>query len=319
VVAGAAAYEVLDVGPDPGEGSSVITSVNNRGTVAGFTSSTGFVWSGGVVTLLPVPPGQNGSSIAAINNKQVVAGSSLGGPQRATQWKRARPKPLRNPAGVQHSWAEGINDKGLIVGGAVMETGGHVIPILWTGGKPKALPTLSGATYSVARTLNSRGQIIGNSGSGSNSRAVLWEGKRLTELAGLPGYTATWAADIDETGSMIVGCVSIGQTGRAAVWINRVPYLLPDLGGSSSCANAVNRRGVVAGAATLPNGAQRATLWRGEQLTDLNTLLDPGSGWDLRAAYDVNDAGWVVGYGSRNGTIRGFLLRPIAPPTHPAG
>ena len=38
--------------------------------------------------------------------------------------------------------------------------------------------------------------------------------------------------------------------------------------------------------------------------------LPPDSGWVLMDATAVNDAGQIVGYGSFNGQIRGFLLDP---------
>jgi hypothetical protein len=30
---------------------------------------------------------------------------------------------------------------------------------------------------------------------------------------------------------------------------------------------------------------------------DLNTLIDPNSGWLLGAAYDISDSGWIAGTG----------------------
>ena len=48
-------------------------------------------------------------------------------------------------------------------------------------------------------------------------------------------------------------------------------------------------------------------------IVELNQLIDPNSGWSLEAAIHINDAGQIVGYGTYNGAIRGFLLNPINP------
>lgn len=36
------------------------------------------------------------------------------------------------------------------------------------------------------------------------------------------------------------------------------------------------------------------------------------TGWDLAVAHGINNAGWVVGVGTKNGQTRGFLLRKLA-------
>jgi hypothetical protein len=42
----------------------------------------------------------------------------------------------------------------------------------------------------------------------------------------------------------------------------------------------------------------RATLWRADgSVLDLNTLIDPASGWTLREAWAISDTNWVAGYG----------------------
>jgi probable HAF family extracellular repeat protein len=46
-------------------------------------------------------------------------------------------------------------------------------------------------------------------------------------------------------------------------------------------------------------------------MLDLNKLIPPNSGWELDVANGINDAGEIVGYGTRNGTnLRAFLLTP---------
>jgi hypothetical protein len=53
-----------------------------------------------------------------------------------------------------------------------------------------------------------------------------------------------------------------------------------------------------------------AFLWRGDQMWNLNDLIDPASGWELLAAEGINNRGMIVGYGRLRAEIRSFLLVP---------
>ena len=51
-------------------------------------------------------------------------------------------------------------------------------------------------------------------------------------------------------------------------------------------------------------------LWEDETAYDLNQFIPSGSDWTLRHAYDINEAGWIVGTGRYGGTDHAFLLIP---------
>ncbi len=60
-------------------------------------------------------------------------------------------------------------------------------------------------------------------------------------------------------------------------------------------------------------GDTKAILYDGKNLVDLNALIFPGSGWNLRTAYAINDKGQIVGAGTfgepaPTGYYMGFLL-----------
>jgi len=44
---------------------------------------------------------------------------------------------------------------------------------------------------------------------------------------------------------------------------------------------------------------------------DLNDLIDPASGWEIKRASDINDAGQIIGGGVHDGVIGGFRLDPL--------
>jgi probable HAF family extracellular repeat protein len=51
-------------------------------------------------------------------------------------------------------------------------------------------------------------------------------------------------------------------------------------------------------------------LWDADGPVDLNTLLSADTGWELRSAEDINDAGQIVGAGIIAGRRHAFLLSP---------
>ena len=72
----------------------------------------------------------------------------------------------------------------------------------------------------------------------------------------------------------------------------------------------INEQGQVVGSVSV--GMGYAFLYEGGVLTDLNSVIDPASGWILGEANGINDYGWIAGTGWHNGELRAFLLTPSA-------
>jgi len=83
----------------------------------------------------------------------------------------------------------------------------------------------------------------------------------------------------------------------------------------SSKANDINDSGQIVGQAQLP-GRLAAMLWESGVMTDLNTVIDPSTGWMLRDATAINAVGQIVGSARSNttGAEHAFLLTPLAAP-----
>jgi probable HAF family extracellular repeat protein len=107
---------------------------------------------------------------------------------------------------------------------------------------------------------------------------------------------------------------------QATLWRSGAISDLGTLGGSSSFAWAINSGGQIVGDSdTARNVARHATLWQAGAPIDLNTLVDAsGANWTLTRAFDINDAGLIVGYAqqlsddpTRAGEIHAFVLMPV--------
>jgi hypothetical protein len=100
-------------------------------------------------------------------------------------------------------------------------------------------------------------------------------------------------------------------------------------GFDASAAQGLNNHGVRVGRAFTTIGGpsepilmERAMLWSHQDAApiDLNTGIDPASGWELRQAISINDAGEILARARDVSNVeRVVLLRPILEPAEPLG
>jgi len=121
------------------------------------------------------------------------------------------------------------------------------------------LGTLSGGTNSSGYGINNSGQVVGESDTGP----ILHLDLRLKSFSLYGTHAFLWRHD-----------------GPGP------------LGGGTSRATAISNNGVVVGTSALINGTDHGFRWtQASGMIDLNTLLQPNSGWVLVDAYGVNDNG----------------------------
>jgi uncharacterized membrane protein len=182
--------------------------------------------------------------------------------------------------------------------------------------------------YTEAVAINDAGTIAGNAekydaaGNVVGSRAVRWDASvtAATELGDLgpqpgggAGGAVAWA--INDAGTIMGEAGKWDATGRylgtvAVRWdaLDTAAKELGNLGittfGESNCfVRAMNDAGTAVGGCNPPDaivpGDWRAVYFRAEDgaAIDLNTLIDPASGWLLERALGISDTGWIVGMG----------------------
>lgn len=153
----------------------------------------------------------------------------------------------------------------------------------------------------------------------------------MQDLGTLGGYNS-WGRDINND-NQVVGesDTDPDQSGgynltRAFLWQGGA---MTDLGALAedgfSAASAINADGVVVGWAGNEDGQRRAFIYENGEMKDLNQLICAQTeegityvpGITLTEARDINEDGWIVGWGnvrtSSIGGTRGFLLIPIDP------
>jgi probable HAF family extracellular repeat protein len=137
----------------------------------------------------------------------------------------------------------------------------------------------------------------------------------MTDLGSLSGGHS-FARGVNAT-DQVVGDSSVPAGAHAFLWKEGAMSDLGTLGGPFSAAYGINDIGHVVGYALTQSFAQRAVVWRGSTIHDLNDLIPADSGWELREARAINTAGQIVGTGILGGENRAFLLTPAGDVTPP--
>jgi probable HAF family extracellular repeat protein len=209
--------------------------------------------------------------------------------------------------------------------------------VIWgpKAGQIQELSPLPGDTVAMANSINDHGQAVGTSGTCANTvvggfaegpHAVLWESNGSVHDLGNLGGTVntnllgagTVAWSINNRGVVTGQSVLPGNlTFHPFLWSRETGMLdlgvLPgDLVGAGLSMNNSNQ--VVGASVSAPGpatGNPRAYLWQHGVMTDLNTLIPADSPLYLLTAFNINDAGVIVGFGvTGTGDIHGFLATP---------
>jgi len=152
-------------------------------------------------------------------------------------------------------------------------------PVVATSYQIIQLSGLPGATGTTPVAVNSSGQVAINSYLPSTEEAAIWQNGTVTPLPPLPGYTRSWAYDINASGQVVGYSSTSPSVCRACMWQNGTPV---DLGWFGD-ARAINDTGEIVGRGS---NYTRAVLWQQGTLTDLG----PGE------ASGINNRGQVVGW-----------------------
>jgi probable HAF family extracellular repeat protein len=241
--------------------------------------------------------------------------------------------------GGTYSTADSVNASGQAVGEAAttgdasyhaFRTAANGVIVTGVGGSD--LGTLGGST-SEAIGINGSGQAVGYAATAGDTAAHAFrtaangpivQGVGGSDLGTLGG-TLSFAIGINASGQ-VVG--DSRTTGDAVYHAFRTaangPVVqgaggsdLGTLGGSNSIAIGINAAGQVVGYSHTSGDATHHAFFADVTgpMVDLNTLIEPGSGWVLTSACGINDSGQIAGEGMVGVQTHAFLLTPTPEPS----
>ena len=339
-------YKIEGLGVLPGGTSCTPNAINHRGHVVGTADTVGnwaqaFLWTEATgMSALPNLPGATHSSANDINNHGDIVGScSIWDPVQeenifyATHWIAGVPNNLD-----QNAWADAqsININGEISGGKYDTNTRQNFACSWKGGVIQLLELAS--YHGSEQNVQCNGLCIIDSGEvfgtilkdrpnpppyNEYEAALKWNNAgnvqeldypNNLDIEGLGGRDSDLGSANNSgvaVGSIFYGSTLANEVFKPFFWS---PYGKGLLGTTSpqqkGTANHINSAGQAVG--YLDDGTgQRATIWNGPVITDLNDLISPFSGWNLINATSINDAGQIVGVGFFLGELRGFIMTPV--------
>ena len=327
-------YSITDLGtlggsvcPGYSGQTSIAAALNDPGQVAGSSCKFAvpfdrvfgaFRWSEGAITDL----GVTGAAYGINDAGQVVGSTAQPGfaSGSAFIWSGGTATSL-GPVLGGFSTAYDIDNRGRIVGlrGSPPNTASwRAFLYDTTTGAVTDLGTLGGTFRSTATSINDAGHVAGWASLPDENtfHAFLWRDGVMADLGSLSGGHS-FARAVNGT-DVVVGDSSVPEGSHAFIWKEGVMSDLGTLGGPFSSAYGINDIGHVVGYALTGSFAQRAVVWRGSTIRDLNDLIPTDSGWQLREARAINTAGQIVGVGIRGGETRAFLLTPTGDLTPPS-
>jgi probable HAF family extracellular repeat protein len=134
------------------------------------------------------------------------------------------------------------------------------------------LNVLGGQCTSDAEAINSAGIIVGEGRfSCGEVTGTRWDGRRVLDLGLLLA---------EDTTSFALGLNNRGQIVGNSNWIEKIP-ITPDL------------------IMLIPH--DKAVIWDNGVISNLNSRISVGAGFELTYSWDINDAGQIVGVGRNPG------------------
>ena len=316
-------------------GATVKSSLNATGTITGYAgqffpgyASRPFTASGGTASTFSVAGVTSASGNAftgfAVAQNVNDLGTVVGGAATGTDDNRSRPfVAVSGPAGTRVVYnlgtknanpnafgggaATAINTAGRVVGNTALTIGNDD----FTGNQAfYEDPNLDGSYTSNTQTTGTM-VVIGTLA------------PRTTSLSGVPFTPGNSAAyGVNEAG-VVVGTANTDDgnntgSGTAHAFSFTTAGGIRDLGvlagaTGESIAYDINNLGVAVGEQAGVDGATHAVQFVNGTVVDLNTLIDPSSGWVLNTALAINDLNQIVGRGTLNGVTTAFALGVAVP------
>jgi probable HAF family extracellular repeat protein len=172
-----------------------------------------------------------------------------------------------------------------------------------------------GGSQSGAHAINDSGVVAGysNIDGGTSMHAFRYD-TSMHDLGTLNGVSSN-AFGINAAGT-VTGWAALDNGTIHAFTYDTSMHDLGTLGGTFASGNAINDSGQVAGASNTSGGDSHAFVYDSVHgMVDLNTLINPSSGWILEHGFGINNLGQITGDGMIGEEIHAFLLTPVPEPS----
>lgn len=300
------------------------------GTAFGDDDVRAFIVRNGKGALLPLPKGVPYSMATGINDKGEAVG--IGGTEdivRGMVWSGNKSGVLTS--GKRDTFATTISSKSIAAGAAFdnQERNQFSPRLAMTSAEFKSLlPQVtqdngfSGMLWSKPGDGKAIGEFLPQAGSASGTLVGLaiqkdqivpaaFKNGKVGTLPQAEGFQMTIPMAANDKDIFVGAGVDGERQVRPVGWANGRTGVLPVPGGKQGLALGINNENQVVGVIETENGEGHAAVWLKGKVIDLNDLVDKREGWTLVQARGINNKGFVIGTGIKDGKVGAFLVGPI--------
>jgi uncharacterized membrane protein len=288
---------------------------NSLGTTAGTTRE--------VSRIQYSYPESGGFEPTALNDRGQVAGNLINpdvSGTRAAVWRDGTITELEAPAGSTQ--ANAINNRGDVVGLAFGPDSSDPTVLLNRDGVTTNLGRFGG-DGAGARSINNAGQIAVSVLSGSFSpdsvpkvTALIYDTVNGTSTpVPIPEGKLGFISALNDHGVGIGSYISVPWSTEPSTgfYFDGALHEIPGPVGGSFEPVGINNLGQIVGNMTMPitdwwePPTNSSALYENGEITPLDSLLLPGSGWMVASVAGINDLGQILAYGTQAGDGSGPL------------
>jgi probable HAF family extracellular repeat protein len=331
-------YKITPLDSPAGATDVYATGINNAGQMVGYTvdangKSHAALWApGGAHTPLQELTNASGQSSQAyrINNAGQIVGKSRFDAtfDHAVIWNAGVIQDIGVLPGANGgSFAQDINDQGVVAGSSKAATGQHAFT--WT----QANGFKDWGSFNPGSNSNIAGwNAINNGGVVAGTAYVLFSPFKasmarpgdttITNISPVAQFSTGMALAINDSDTIVGYQNPNSGNPHPAIFNGDGTWQdLGTMGLGEGWAEDINEDGVIVGRVmgfVDDVFIQKAYVYQNGVMTDLLDALGPqglGDGWSqLFSASGINDNGEIVGAGIYNGQITGFMISPVPEP-----
>lgn len=330
-------YSISELGP----GNCVLASINDYTDIAGQCDAIAAVWRNGTEKSLGKLPKGTYSVAASVNSQGVAVGWGDNGDGRPRAEFYRNGTVIDIDPSAANAYALFVNERGVIAGNALKGFGNcnSWVAAIWTEepSKPGSFRRVDLQPYpggdgkvrcEWANAANQSVQVVGwvqNSLFGQ--KGAFWNNDSKHTLSLLQPFADDWssiASGINDLGQA-VGDSHPPFSSRPVLWDSDAAHTAVELpvlpGDNFGSAIAINNLGQIVGTSAYSTpgtwnvGPSRTVIWRDGGVFELQSLLDPvsGYGWTITSVAGINNLGQIVGSGFHHGQPSQFVMTPVAP------
>ena len=279
---------------------SMATSINEKGEAVGIAGTEetvrGMVWSGNKAGVLT--SGKRDTVATTISSKSVAAGAAFDSQQRgffANQHLRAMVS-YPNPADFWQFAKVSMNN--------TLDNG--FSGMLWSKpGEGKAIGEF------IPQAGSPSGTLVGLAVQKDLVVPAAFKNGKIGALPQAEGFQLTIPMAANDKDIFVGAGVDGERMVKPVGWANGKTGILPVPGGKQGLALGINSENQVVGVIETANGEAHAAVWLKGKVIDLNDLVEQREGWTLVQARGINNKGFIIGTGIKDGHVGAFLVGPI--------